>query len=311
MTLRQLQYALAVAEESSFTRAAARLHVSQPSLSQQIRALEGELGGDLFERRSGSVSPTPAGQALLAEARVAVISAERAGEAARRAMRLELGHLSVATVRSLAVSHLPASLERWHVLYPGVPVRLHEYAHRNDVEDAVLSRVAEIGVGPRPGHWDGLIVRLGWDELVVVLPVRDPLLQSPGPVSLRALSNRDWVLFEPEHGLAELVSQACKADGFTPRPFVHTAQVDAAARLAAAGIGPALVPIDVIQSESAPAIRRLDPPVVWEVAAFTTSATWSDTGAPFLEVLAQGDWQRRRPRGARVLLAPPLDGSVP
>jgi DNA-binding transcriptional LysR family regulator len=307
MTLRQMEYVLAVAETRSFTRAAQRLHVSQPSLSQQIQALELELGGPLVERPPGPVRLTPAGRAFVAEARVALSSSERAADAARRAMRMQTGRLELATVRSLAASMLPPCIRSWHETYPGVVIHLHEHRHPTLVEEAVRDGAVEVGVGPRPGDWSGVVKRLGWDELVAVLPLQDPLLRSGAPVALRALADRDWVLFEPGHGLADNVARACAHAGFSPRGAVTTAQVDAAARLAAAGVGPALVPAKTVPGELRDEVRRLEQPVVWPLAAFGAGPGWSPLAAAFVEVLAAGEWQRRRPPRA-VVLGP---GSAP
>ena len=114
MTLRQLEYLLAVAQTGSFTEAAARQHVSQPTLSQQIRALEAEVGGPLLDRSPGRAGLTPAGRALVGDARAAVTSAHRALDACRRALRSATELLTIATVRSLAAALLPATIKRWH-----------------------------------------------------------------------------------------------------------------------------------------------------------------------------------------------------
>src|SRR5918997_366614 len=97
-SFRRVAYWLAVVEEGSFTRAALRMHVSQPSLSQQVRLLEQEVGGDLLERLPRSVRLTAAGKAFLPHAQTAVRAAERATHAARGALQLETGELEVSTV---------------------------------------------------------------------------------------------------------------------------------------------------------------------------------------------------------------------
>jgi DNA-binding transcriptional LysR family regulator len=172
MTLRQVAYLLAVADMGSFTAAARRMHVSQPSLSQQIRALEAELGGPLLDRPPRPVRLTAAGRAFVAEGRTALTAARRATDAARATMNLEVRELRVATVRSLAVSQLPGAIKRWQASHPGLTVHLKEYAHRNLVAEAVLEGTSELGIAPRPATWPGVVARLGWDELVVVLPGR-------------------------------------------------------------------------------------------------------------------------------------------
>src|SRR2546430_11123792 len=113
MNLRQLQSLLAIADEASFTRAAERLLVAQPSLSQQIKSLERELGGPLLERLPKGVRLTAAGKAFITEARAAVTHADRARRDARSALGLEAGELEVATVTSVAFGVLPPAFECW------------------------------------------------------------------------------------------------------------------------------------------------------------------------------------------------------
>src|SRR5438105_10006692 len=135
MTLRQLACFVAVVEEGSFTRAARGLGLAQPSLSQQLRALENELGGALVERTSRGVTVTPAGRALLPEARAALRAAERGGRSARAALAVDSGELEIATVLSMAVGLLPRTIRVWHERHPSVGIRLHEYRHRRLLED--------------------------------------------------------------------------------------------------------------------------------------------------------------------------------
>src|SRR3954449_3905396 len=152
MNLRQLQYFVAIADEGSFTRAAERLLVAQPSLSQQIKSLERELGGELLERLPNGVRLTAVGKAFMTEARLAVAHAEGATRNARSALGLEAGELEVATVTSVAFGVLPPAFERWHERYPGTTITLREYAHRRALDDAVRLGVGDIAVGPRPAE---------------------------------------------------------------------------------------------------------------------------------------------------------------
>ena len=297
ITLRQVSYLLAVADTGSFTAAARRMHVSQPSLSQQIKALETELGGPLLDRPPRPVRLTAAGRAFAAEARSALSGIHRAGEAARATTNLEIGELRVATVRSLAVSQLPSAIRRWQTSHPGITVHLMEYAHREMVAQSVLDGKSELGIAPRPSAWSGVVSRLGWDELVVVLPRSDPILASPR-VALESLAGREWVLFEPGHGLAGIAAWACARAGFEPRGVAFTAQVEAAARLAVAGVGPALVPANTVPAEYAENARQLQPPVLWEVCAFSARSEWTRQGARLLEVLRHSGWERKRPKGS-------------
>jgi DNA-binding transcriptional LysR family regulator len=297
MTFRQITYVLAVADTGSFTEAARRMHVSQPSLSQQIRALEDELGGRLLDRPPRPVRLTAAGRAFVAEARPAVAGARRAADAARMTLEHGVGELRVATVRSLAVSQLPAAIRRWRTTHPGMAVHLNEFPHRDLAGRSVLEGESDLGIAPRPLAWSGPVERLGWDQFVAVLPRSDPLLAAPR-VDLRQLAGRGWVLFEPGHGLAELAGWAFARAGLEPNGVAYTAQVEAAARLAAAGVGPALVPVKTVPTEFLENARPLDPPVVWEVSAFAAGDRWSPQSAELIAALRGADWERRRPKGS-------------
>jgi DNA-binding transcriptional LysR family regulator len=289
MNLRQLVCFLAVAEEGSFTRGAERVGIAQPSLSQQIRGLETELGGQLIERLPRGIALTPAGRAFLPEARSSVQAAERAARSARAALGLEAGELGIATVRSIAIGILPESIRRWHEAYPETTIRLHEYRHRRLLEEDVRRGTGDIAVGPRPLSWVGPVVSLGWERFVIVLPPTDPLAGRK-TVRLTELSQRSWVLFEPGFGLAEVVAGACGRAGFQPHASVRTAQSEAAARLAAAGLGPAMVPDNIVPPGLAATIARIDPPVTRELVAFTRTQ-WSPSARAFLELLQELDWK--------------------
>lgn len=298
MTLRQISYLLAVAETGSFTAAARRMHVSQPSLSQQIRSLEAELGGPLLERPPRAVKLTAAGRAFLAEARTSVTAANRATESARAAMKLQVGELRVATVLSLATSQLPSVIRRWQVSHPAIAVHLHEYTHRELASESVLDGESDLAIAPRPSRWSGAIQRIGWDELVVVLPRSDVSDETDGPMTLNSLAGRDWVMFEPGHGLHDIAVWACREAGFEPHGIAYTAQVEAAIRLTAAGVGPTLIPITGVSSDMPQNVRHLDPPVVWEICAYTAEDRWSPQALELLSILREASWERHRIRGS-------------
>jgi DNA-binding transcriptional LysR family regulator len=294
VNLRQLRYLVAIADEGSFTRAAERLFVAQPSLSQQIKSLEHELGGPLLERLPKGVRLTAAGKAFLPEARAAIAHAERAGRDARSALGLQAGELEVATVTSVAFGVLPPAFERWRESYPGTTIALREYTHRRALDDAVRIGVGDIAVGPRPSDWSGPVVELGWEEFVVVLPASDPLGRRERHVSVEELAQRDWVLFGPDHGLSELILETCARAGFTPRRTVETGQVAAAANLAAAGLGVTMVPDNIVPAGLGACIRSLKPRLVRQIVAFTRQ-DWSPLAAAFLEVLQAQNWRSRPP----------------
>lgn len=300
-TIRQMSYWLAVVEEGSFTRAAARMHISQPSLSQQVRALENELGGDLLERLPRTVRLTAAGKAFLPHARTAVHSTERAVRSAREALQLETGELEISTVRSIAAGLLPDRISAWRERFPRTFVRLHEFTHRRLAEDSVREGVSDLGIGPPPRDWRGPVSRLGWEEFKLVLPAGDPLGRHAA-LPLDALAERDWVMFDNDNGLYDLVVQACtQAAGtpFKPSHAVLTSQVEAAARLAAAGVGPALVPENSIPRGLNGSVIGVDPPLGRELTVYAR-AEWTPLAGAFVEVMRAAAWSEP-PLGATLI----------
>ncbi len=290
MTLRQLQYLVTVVDEGSFGRAALALYVSQPTLSSQVRALEAEIGGRLLERLPRGVRPTPTGEAMLPAARAALAAAERARRSARMVLGLEAGELEIGTVGTVALGLLPSVLRRWRARHRARTVRLHEHRDGPSLAEAVAQGSADLGIGPRPAEWTGPLESLGWEELVVILPPGDPLRE--GDVALSALAGREWVLFERGHALATLTDELCAAEGFTPSAAVRTAQIAAAPALAAAGLGPALVPVNIVAGPLRRSVRRLDPPRARELCAFSRD-DWSPLARAFLDLIAEQPWPGR------------------
>jgi DNA-binding transcriptional LysR family regulator len=290
MKLARLEAFVGVAGEGSFTRAAKALGISQPSLTQRIKALEAEVGGPLLERLSGGARLTPAGRALLPDAQAAVRAAERAHAAARHALALDTGELEVATLLSLTIGVLPEAITTWHERHPDVAIRTIEYTHRRLLEEDVANGVGDIAVGPTPVAWPGPAEPIGIEELVVVLRRTDPLATG-SRISLNVLADRGWILFQPGHGLSDVVSAACRGAGFEPHPAVRTTQVEAAVRLAAAGVGPAMVPDNCVPDNVDAAIVHVDPPILRELAAYTRSS-WTPLATAFLDALRHAQRER-------------------
>ena len=285
MTLRQLEYLVAVVEEGSFTRAAERMYVSQPALSHQIKALERSVGGELLERLPGSVAPTPMGRAFLPRATEAVRAAAEARHEARAVGELEAGGLRIATLHSIALGVIPAAIRAWRLSHPGVSFELHEYLHIEQLAEQMRLGVADLAVGPPPRGWDGPVRALGAEELVVVVAVDDPLV-GRGEVALAELADRPWVLYSPDNGLSPVVNEACAAAGFAPRPAVRTHHAATAVQLAAAGLGPALVPENTVEPGFTGAVLRPAEPVRRELVAFGRDRP-TPLVAAFADVLAE------------------------
>lgn len=271
MRLRQLEYVIAVAEEESFTEAARAVRVSQPALSHQVKALEAELGGALFERPPGRVRPTERGARFLPHARAAVAAARAAAEAARAAARLEAGELRVAALHSMAMGIVPPAIGAWRRAHPAVHVELTEFSHIDLLAEAMARGEADIAVGSQPEGWPGPCRVLGEQELLVVLPMGDPLLARyrEDGIPLELLADRPWVLYSADFGLTPLVVGACARAGFTPRAAARVHHTATAVELAASGLGPTLVPREVVGRRHADCVLRPAVPIPRRLVAFT------------------------------------------
>ncbi|GAA2840493.1 LysR family transcriptional regulator [Kribbella solani] len=281
--MRQLEYLVAVVDQGSFTKAAELLHVTQPALSHQIRALERSAGGPLLERLPRAVRLTPAGRAMLPHARATLADAERARCAARQAAGLEAGELQIATLYSITLGVLPAALRRWRQTHPNVGIRLLEHRHTDELVDAMYAGQADLAVGPEPANWTGRTHVLGTEELVVVVAANDPA-GSGDTIELHELADRAWVHYAPNHGLADVLDQACTQAGFEPRIAVRTEQTAAAPALAAAGLGPALVPDNILPKDFDGHILHPLPPVRRTLMAYTRGEP-DPLAAAFIDVL--------------------------
>ncbi|MFI7687639.1 LysR family transcriptional regulator [Nonomuraea sp. NPDC049655] len=286
-TLRQLEYLVTVVDLGSFTRAAQHLHVTQPALSHQMRALETAVGGPLLERLPRAVRLTPMGRAVLPHARAALAEAERLHRVARRTAGLEEGEVEVAAIYSVSLGILPPVLRAWRGRHPGVRIRLREYPHADRLQAAMAAGRADLAVGPVPAGWEGPIRELGVEEFGIVLPADDPLAGSPtGRVALSDLADRAWVHYAPDNGLADLLDQVCTQAGFHPQAAIRAEQTSAAPLLAAAGLGPALVPANIIPPHFDGVLLRPDPPIRRALAAYTRTRPDAITVA-FADLLAQ------------------------
>lgn len=287
MSLRQMEYFVAVVEEASFTRAAELLHVTQPALSHQIKALEREVGGALLERLPRGVRLTPMGRAFLPHAERSVRSAAQARRAARAAAGVEGGELHIATVHAIAVGILPDVFARWRVTHPGVGLVLHEYATTDALEEQIERGTADLAVGPPPPHWSGPVVPIGAEDIVLVVPF-DDLLAGRTSVRLHELADRPWVRCAME-AIVEgrpFLDWACARAGFEPRTAVRTEHTSTAVRMAAAGVGVATAPAHVVRGAVGEdcAVLTVDPPWRRELAVFSRVAL-TGAAAAFTELL--------------------------
>ena len=273
LSLRHLQYFTVVAEAGSVTRAAERLHISQPSLSHQLRVLETTVGAALFERRARGIALTPVGRAMLPGARAALVAAADARRSARAAAGLDEGELRIATSLSLALGVLPHALREWFAVHPGVQVRVHEHSHADLVTAQVLAGEADVALGMYPEQWTARSSTSATRRLVVIVAHGDPLARSgDGHTTIRDLRNRRWVLPAVTDGFSEYVERLCAEEGFSPEAAIRSSGVGTLVALAASGLGPTLVPVNAVPDPPPGAVLALTPPIRRRIAVFAASA---------------------------------------
>jgi len=246
MELRHLRYFIAVAEGLHFGRAAERLCIAQPPLSQQIQQLERELGFRLFDRTQRHVELTSAGQLMLEEAREVLSGLERAAAAGRRVARGEVGWIGIGFVGTATYEFLPAALSAFRALHPEVELVLRELVSARQVQ-ALRDRRIHVGLA-RPGIVEkGIVsVPLYQEPLVAALPARHPLAQQER-LTLAVLAEEPFILFPryPKPSYADLLIALCEEAGFSPQVAQEAAEIHTAISLVAAGLGVTLVPASV------------------------------------------------------------------
>ena len=247
MELRQLRYFIAVAEELHFRRAAERLHISQPPLSQQIRALEDELGFVLLTRTRRRVQLTPAGEAFLRDARIVLAELEGAVATATRVNAGQTGRLRVGFVGSALLSIVPGTVERFRAARPGVAIELRERSTVDQLR-AVGAGVIDVGLVRPPIEDDGelrseTVLR---ERTVAALPAGHALARL-ARVPLARLAAEPLVLFPRDQapGFHDLLIAALASTGAGPRVVQYAPEMLTIIGLVAAGTGVSLVPASV------------------------------------------------------------------
>jgi DNA-binding transcriptional LysR family regulator len=246
MELRHLRYFVTVAEELHFGRAAQRLQIAQPPLSQQIRQLEEELGVQLFHRTKRSVQLTEAGQLFLEEACQILTRAEQAIQIVQRADRGETGRLTLGFVGSATYSILPGVLKVFRRRFPEVLLSLHEMTTTQQVQALHEDRIHLGFVRPPIYEQELMIESILKEPFVAVLPEFHRLANET-QISLLTLANDPFILF-PRYlgsGFYDQIVNMCQQVGFQPQVAQEAIQMQTIISLVAAELGVALVPASV------------------------------------------------------------------
>jgi len=290
MELRHLRYFVAVAEELHFGRAALRLRMAQPPLSQQIQSLERELGVALFHRTTRRVGLTAAGAAFLVQARRVLDQAERAAQTAQRASRGEIGHLSIGFMPSADLDLLPRALRVWRTRFPNAEIELHTLLPGQQVEALRLGQI-QLGILRLPIDDRSLVVKsIQREPMVIALPAPHPLARR-SRVRIADLKTDAMIIFPRSTGPShyDWLVATCRRAGFSPRVFHQTESLQTNLGLIAAGLGVSLLPASVRNLRRRGVVYRpLAPPVPHvEMAAAHLREDPPEIAKAFLEILRQ------------------------
>jgi LysR family transcriptional regulator, transcription activator of glutamate synthase operon len=299
MELRQLRYLVALADECHFTRAAAREHIAQPALSQQIRRLEAEVGLALVERTTRKVALTGAGELLVARARHILSELEAAQAELQTLAGVQGGRLAVGALHTMGPVDLSLLLASFHRDHPAVELTVREQSSeelaemlREDVVDlaflSVTERIPRRGLELHP---------LVSEELVVVVAPQHPLA-GRDVVRLRELAGEPFIAFRHGSRLRELLDSGAAAAGFEPRIALESNESRRIRSLVTGGLGVALLPRSDADGQGSPvSIARLVEPEMRRDVSLASRAgrRHSPAATAFLALTLRVYEQRERP----------------
>jgi DNA-binding transcriptional LysR family regulator len=261
MELHQLEYFVAVAEESSFTRAAARVHVAQPGVSAQVRRLEAELGQQLLDRSGRSVRLTEVGRAMLPFARAALDAVANARLTVDQLAGLVHGQVRVGMVSGCALPILAELLAAFHDRHPGVTITLTEDGSDRLTEMLGTGRLDLALIGTAGAAAPGLETVVIADDALIAVTGRNHPLAANATVALAALRDQPLISLPRGTGVRAAFDAACAEAGFTPRIVLEASALPMVAHLAGLGLGVAIIP-ESVPSPGDVAVARIASPQV-------------------------------------------------
>ena len=288
MELRQLAHFLAVADAAHFTRAAAQVHVTQSSLSSSIRALERELGSDLFVRSTRRVELTEAGRALLPAAQRAVAAAEAGRDAVAGVRGIVRGQLAIGAIQTLGPVDVPALLARFHRRHPAVTLRLHHAGVpslvRRTADGELELAIVDQPLGPQASRVSARAIDT--ETLLLGVAAQDPLAHRRR-VRLLDLADRDFVEYRPDSSLRTSIDRACRAAGLERRIVCEVDTMADLVQLVALGVGVSLLPPAAVRMTGGRTIGvATDPSIPRELMVITPlERAPSPAGTALLELL--------------------------
>jgi DNA-binding transcriptional LysR family regulator len=249
MELRHLKYFVVVAEELHFTRAADRLNMAQPPLSQQIHQLEDELGVQLFYRNKRQVELSAAGKIFLESVYKILNDIEKACDAAQRTHRGELGKIVVGFTGAATFGILPNLLQPYRTKFPLIDLVVLQLNTTDQIQ-SLLNGEIDIGILYVPVENSGLIFKVIHQQpFIIAMPKNHPLASKSDPIEVQELSKESFIMIPRKAGQVyyDTIINICHSAGFSPNIGPEVYELNTSISLVAAGMGIALVP-DSIQT---------------------------------------------------------------
>ncbi|HIE6632216.1 LysR family transcriptional regulator [Bacillus luti] len=259
--LRQLKYFLAVSKELHFTKAAEKLNISQPSLSQQIRALEHELGMPLFDRIGKKISLTEAGKILLLHTKTIFREIEQARSAIQDLNGLQHGSLTIGSLLTVVNYLLPPAILNFNKLYPNIELSVLGL-RTGDIREKLLQNELDIGITFLPVQDKEIVsIPLYKSELTLVVPTGHTLTER-SHISIVELQGYPLILLPKNFFLTELITSHCQQFDFTPKSILEISTMESLIQMVSKGMGITVLPkpyIDFLQNTNIQALKIKDP----------------------------------------------------
>lgn len=243
MDFRQLQYMLMVAEEKSFSKAANKLFIAQPSLSQFIQKLEQQLGVQLFDRTTNPISLTYAGELYVETAKQILDLKDQLSNQMSDMAKLRKGRLKIGLAPFRSTYIMPRILPMFQASYPDIELILVE-GTSSELEDMAMKGITDITLMMQPIPEDCFFYEfISKEETLIALPPNHPMSSSSySKIKLVDLKDERFILLKQNQKLHQIAMELCKKAGFTPKVIIETESIEAAHALVTAGMGISFIP---------------------------------------------------------------------
>lgn len=267
MDVRQLTYFTEVAKQQSFTKAAHKLHVTQPTISKMVRQLESELGTTLLDRSSKHVQLTDAGDVVFERAIQIIQMVDEVHLALEDMEHLKTGHLKLGMPPLIGILFFPQIMKGFRQLFPDISFQLDEIG-ANIVKERVLSGDLDGGFVMLPAHDEDYDCIPFVKKDVYVIVHQDHPLASKPTISMRDLENEPLLLFSEDFTLHDRIIQECEDFGFEPTIAFESSQWEFISQMIEHNLGIALFPEPFAHKTNPNVVKMipLEKPILWEIA---------------------------------------------